>query len=77
MMMGMGVGFELWGILLMFLLWGGLIALAVWGVTVLFPRRARLSENDDHLDAQEILDRRYARGEINREQYESMKQNIS
>ena len=61
----------------MFLLWGVLIALAVWAVTRLFPRYRRSSGLDEQeLGAQEILARRYARGEITGEEYESMKRDI-
>jgi len=61
----------------MFLLWGVLIALAVWAVTRLFPRHGRSSDLDEQeLGAEEILARRYARGEISREEYELMKRDI-
>ena len=74
-MMGMGLGF---GLLLMLLFWGGLIALAVWMASALFPHSNRETSisTDQNLSAQEILDRRYARGEITRDQYELMKQDI-
>jgi putative membrane protein len=74
-MMGMGFGFT--GLLFMLLLWGGLIALAIWLISVLFPRTARPTFDNQDLNARQILDRRYARGEITREQYELMKQDIS
>jgi len=47
-------------------------------IGVLFPRAGRQvpPENQD-LEARGILDRRYARGEITRAQYELMKQTIS
>lgn len=77
-MMGMGLGFGLFGLLFMLLFWGGLIALAVWLVSALFPRTGRgtTARPDRELSAREILDRRYARGEITREQYELMKQDL-
>jgi putative membrane protein len=74
--MGLGMGF---GLLLMILFWGGLIALAVWLVRALFPHTGRppaLAAGRD-VSAHEILDRRYARGEISREQYDLMKESIS
>jgi putative membrane protein len=75
-MMGMNFGFT--GLLFMLLLWAGLIALAIWLVSALFPRTARpASSGDQDLSARRILDRRYARGEITREQYELMKRDIS
>ena len=77
-MMGMGLGFGVLGLLLMFLFWGGLIALAVWLASALFPRSNHETSisTDQDLSAQEILDRRYVRGEITRDQYELMKQDI-
>jgi putative membrane protein len=61
MMTGMG-----WpGLLLMLLLWGGAIALILWGVSGPFPSGAVHAE----ADALAILRRRYARGEINREEF--------
>jgi putative membrane protein len=77
-MTGMGLGFGLFGLLFMVLFWVGLIALAVWLVGSLFGRNGRqvTSSGDHELNAREILDRRYARGEITREQYELMKQDL-
>jgi putative membrane protein len=77
-MMGMGPGFGVFGLLLMLVFWGGLIALAVWMASALFPRSHRETSisSDQNLSAQEILDRRYVRGEITRDQYELMKQDI-
>jgi putative membrane protein len=77
-MMGMGLGFGVFGLLLMLVFWGGLIALAVWLASALFPRSNRETSisTDQDLSAQQILDRRYVRGEITRDQYELMKQDI-
>jgi putative membrane protein len=77
-MMGMGLGFGVFGLVLMLVFWGGLIALAVWLASALFPRSNRETSisTDQDLSAQEILDRRYVRGEITRVQYELMKQDI-
>jgi len=73
----MGMGFGLTGLLFMFLFLVGVIVLAIWLVSVLFPRTARPTALDDQdLSARQILDRRYARGEITREQYETIKQDI-
>ena len=65
-------------LLFMLLFWGGLVALAVWLVSALFPRNGRepTRSTDLELSPREILDRRYARGEITREQYELMKQDL-
>lgn len=61
MMAGMGWS----GILLMLLLWGGAIALTLWGISSLFPA----GRVDVEADALEILRKRYARGEISREEF--------
>ncbi len=61
MMAGMG-----WpGILIMLLLWVAAIGLILWGISSLFPA-ARI---DVEADALEILRRRYASGEISREEF--------
>jgi len=74
-MMGFGMGF---GMLFVGLLAIGLIALAVWLVGALFPREAKASAATGHLQsARQILDQRYARGEVSREEYELIKQDIS
>lgn len=78
-MMGMGLGFGMFGLLFMLLFWVVLIALAIWLVSALFPgSNRRPTSGADHLQSpREILDTRYARGEITREQYELMKQDLS
>jgi putative membrane protein len=74
-MMGFGMGF---GILFVVLLAIGLIALAVWFASTLFPREAKASAAAEKAQsARQILDQRYARGEVSREEYELMKQDIS
>ena len=70
-MMG-GFGFMgFFGILVMLLFWGGLIALAVWLVRALFDNGQRSSQPPagNRLTPKEILDQRYARGEISRDEY--------
>ncbi|MEA3439476.1 MAG: SHOCT domain-containing protein [Chloroflexota bacterium] len=85
MMFGYGMGFGWWGLLFMFLFWGGLILLAIWAVRTIFqsnrqPPVSSLERNLTALDrnptAREILDQRYARGEITREQYKTMMEDI-
>ena len=68
----------IFGLILMFIFWGGLIALAVWLVKSLFVGKQRFSGNSQgrELSAGEILDQRFARGEITREQYEMMKSDL-
>ena len=78
-MMGFGMGLGGIGLLIMLLFLGGLIFLAVWLVKTLFSGNAN-NQSPNHYskntDARVILAERYARGEITREQYEIMKQDI-
>ena len=80
-MMGFGMGFGLLGLLFMLLFWGGLILLAVWLVRIIFSsssnNNSSTPQSGKSSNALEILAQRYARGEITREQYEIMKQDIS
>lgn len=66
--MGGGFGFGIPGIG-MLLFWGAIIALVV-----LLSRSFSQSRGESsHKSAREILDERYARGEIDREEYEEKK----
>jgi putative membrane protein len=76
MMMGFGLGFGLLGLLLMVLLWGGVILAAVWLIRALFPQVERPATATP-VNSREILDRRYAQGEISRQEYESIKATLS
>jgi putative membrane protein len=77
-MMGLGMGFGVFGIFLMLLFWGALIYLAVWLVKELFPGSSQSfgQHSERTKNAGEVLDERYARGEIDREQYLQMKRDI-
>jgi len=70
------MGFGMWfGWVFWILLVAGVISLVVFGV-----RRGSHGCGHDHAherSARDILDERYARGEINRDQYEQMKRDIS
>ncbi len=59
---------------MMWLFWIVILVLLVWFVTAL----ARRSENsaDRPKSAREILDERYARGEIDREEYEQKRADL-
>jgi putative membrane protein len=63
------------GIIGMFLFWIILILLAVFLVSGLFQTN-RPSRNNQPISARQILEQRYARGEINQEQYLLMLKDI-
>ena len=65
------------GLILMLGFWAALVALGVWLVRALFPHAKRPPAAGHDLSALEILDRRFARGEISPEEYDVMKQVIS
>jgi putative membrane protein len=69
----------IFGLLFLLIFWGGLIAFAIWLVKSLFAssRRSPNTTQVLELNANKILDQRYARGEITREQYELMKNDLA
>ena len=71
MMMGFGV-------MGMFLFWGILFALVVGGAVWVFRQAAgaRLSGGERQPMARQILDARFVRGEISREEYEAIRTQI-
>ncbi len=75
-MMGFGMGFGAIGLLLMLLFWGGLIFGGVWLVKALFNGAQSGPAAPRQPSAREILDQRYARGEISREEYETIKRDL-
>jgi putative membrane protein len=77
-MHGFGMGFGFFGFVLMLLFWIGLVLLSVWLVKSLFqgmnpPRTRNAGKASQPL---EILNHRYARGELTRDQYELMKKDL-
>ncbi len=72
-MLGMG-----WMMLGMALFWGLLIFGAIWLVKVLFQSgTSQTDAHPDRLTPLDVLDLRYSRGEITREQYEQMKKDLA
>jgi putative membrane protein len=64
---GWGSGF---GMLLMLLVWGGLIALGIWAVSRLTRGSGGGQQGQPTLETpRQILDRRFAAGELTAEQY--------
>ncbi len=62
-------GMMLW----MVVFWVGVVVLAVWLAGLLFPRMSQGAQSSPR----EILNARYARGELTREQYEEMLKEIA
>ncbi len=67
-MIFMGIG--------MFLFWGALILVPVLLARALFQSRQSSSKNQAVETPKQILEQRYARGEITREQYQMMMEDI-
>jgi len=76
MMTGWGAGFGLFGGLMMLLFWILIIAAVVLGVRW-FVNEGKLKGLRTEETPLDILKKRYAGGEINKEQYESMKQELT
>ena len=72
---GWGMGLGVVGLLLMILVWGGLVAGGIWLARSLLTGIASppTLQAGERASAREILDRRYARGEIGREEYDLVK----
>lgn len=78
-MMGMGFGFGALGLILMLVFWLVVIGLAVWLLSNLFPRATdafRTPKSDSSESPLEILQQRYARGEISRAEYNEMRKEL-
>ena len=77
MMTGFGMGFGGFGFLFMAIFWIGIIAAAIWLLSNLFPKNNTTdTTNGDGETAVSILQKRYARGEINKEQFEQMRHEL-
>ena len=76
MMSGLGAGYGLFGGLMMLLFWiliiAGIVLLVRW-----FINEGKLKGFRTEETLLDILKKRYAGGEINKEQYESMKQELT
>jgi putative membrane protein len=72
MMHGFGLGFGAWGFLMMLIFWVAFVALSAWVVKAIFVGRSETNGN-----AIGILDERFARGEITKKEYSSMKKELS
>lgn len=75
----MGFGFGGFGLILMAVFWVAIITLAVWVLGRIFPKVVSSSSshsserrNDLSQSPQEILKRRYARGEVSKAEFDEM-----
>ena len=75
---GYGWGGMIFGGIMMLLIWGCAIALIFWGVRYFASNKNTPSKDSpsNAISAREILDRRYAGGEINRDEYEAIKEDL-
>lgn len=67
------------GLIWMLLFWGAFVLAAVWLIMRLFPTSPQPSPgsaSDARGTARDILDQRYAQGELSRSQYNEMRQTI-
>ena len=81
------MGFGGWGLLFTGLFWIGLLVLGVWLLARLFPKAgsSHTGQADEGPRARswqppetplEILQRRYARGEVTKEEYETIRHDL-
>jgi putative membrane protein len=66
--MDMNGWWFLWGAIMMLIFWGGLAAFIIWGVR---------SFRDDHHSAVDIARERFARGEINQEEFDRIRHSLA
>lgn len=75
--MGWGWGMGAGGWIAMAVFWVALIALIVWAVVRVFPSADRNDAGPRAETPQEILDRRFAGGELDVETYRSMQEALN
>lgn len=75
--MGWGWGMGVGGWIAMVVFWVALIALIVWAVMRVFPSAAKDEPGARPETPQEILDRRFAAGELDVETYRSMQDTLA
>jgi len=75
MMTGFGMGFGGVGVIGIVLFWVAVIAGMVW-LARTDAQVSKLAESEGGENAREILNQRYARGELNSDEYEAIKQDL-
>lgn len=79
-MMGYGFGLGGVGLILMLVFWLVVIGLAVWFLSILFPRASyalKKTKGDRSETSLEILNKRFARGEISKAEYDEIRDALS
>jgi putative membrane protein len=76
MMTVFGLGFMIVGLLIILLILIGLVVLVVWAVRRTTNPATNAGISARPQTAKEVLQQRYARGEITREQYQEMLQDL-
>lgn len=71
---GLGMGFSMGWFGLIF--WIAVIALVIWGIKAISENRSRNESRSGGDRALEILKERYARGEIERDEFETRKRDL-
>ena len=59
------------------LFWGAIIGLAIWGISRLTERRGSGPSTGERRDPLDIAKERYAKGELSREEFEQIKNDLS
>lgn len=73
-----GVASWSWfGMIWMVLFWAVIVAVVVWGIRKLTSREASEPGVTSRPDSLEIAKRRYARGEISKEEFEQIKRDLT
>ena len=70
---GMGMGSGIW----MIIVWAVVTGMSIWLVASLFPKTNNLPEFDQSDDdTLSILKRRYASGELSKEEFETLRRHL-
>lgn len=72
---GMG-WWMVFGGVLMVLFWGGIIALIVWGIKRLTERGGSTSSSGQKQGPLDIVKERYAKGEISKEEFDRIREDL-